>query len=92
MSDSAIEPSEKVIRRCFRSHKSRKSRRFLDHIAASLLQDLDIHIVMNNYATHKTKEVRDWFARRPRWHVHFTPTKLSWLSQVERFFADLTEK
>ena len=54
--------------------------------------DLDIHIVMDNYSTHKTKAVRDWFARRPRWHVHFTPTSASWLNQVERFFADLTEK
>ena len=47
---------------------------------------------MDNYSTHKTKEVRDWFAKRPRWHVHFTPTSASWLNQVERFFADLTEK
>ena len=54
--------------------------------------DLESHIVMDNYSTHKTKTVRDWFARRPRWHVHFTPTSASWLNQVERFFADLTEK
>ena len=47
---------------------------------------------MDNYSTHKTKTIRDWFARRPRWHVHFTPTSASWLNQVERFFADLTEK
>ena len=54
--------------------------------------DLEIHIVMDNYSTHKTKTIRDWFARRPRWHVHFTPTSASWLNQVERFFADLTER
>ena len=46
---------------------------------------------MDNYSTHKMKTIRDWFARRPRWHVHFTPTSPSWLNQVERFFADLTE-
>ena len=53
---------------------------------------LDIHIVMDNCSTHKTKKIRDWFAKRPRWHVHFTPTSASWLHQVERFFADLIEK
>ena len=47
---------------------------------------------MDNYATHKTKPVRDWLAKRPRWHVHFTPTGASWINQVERFFARLTEK
>ena len=54
--------------------------------------DLDIHVVMDNYGTHKTKLIRDWFAKRPRWHVHFTPTSASWLNQVERFFALLTER
>jgi transposase len=47
---------------------------------------------MDNYATHKTKPVRDWLAKRPRWHVHFTPTGASWINQVERFFALLTDK
>ncbi|BAK82479.1 transposase [Komagataeibacter medellinensis NBRC 3288] len=54
--------------------------------------DLDIHLVMDNYATHKTKLIRDWLAGRPRWHVHFTPTGASWINQVERFFALVTEK
>lgn len=54
--------------------------------------DLDVHLVMDNYATHKTKPVRDWLTKRPRWHVHFTPTGASWINQVERFFAELTEK
>ena len=49
-------------------------------------------MVMDNYATHKTKPIRDWLAKRPRWHVHFTPTGASWINQVERFFALLTEK
>ena len=54
--------------------------------------DLDVHLVMDNYATHKTPLIRNWLARRPRWHVHLTPTSASWLNQVERFFALLTER
>ena len=52
---------------------------------------LDIHLVMDNYGTHKTPTIRDWFARNPRFHVHFTPTSASWLNQVERWFATLTQ-
>ncbi len=54
--------------------------------------DLDVHLVMDNYATRKTKTVRDWLLKRPRWHVHFTPTGASWINQVERFFALITDK
>lgn len=54
--------------------------------------NLDVHIIMDNYATHKTKPIRNWFAKRPHWHVHFTPTSASWINQVERFFALLTER
>ena len=54
--------------------------------------DRDIHLVIDNAGTHKTKLIRDWFAKRPRWHIHFTPTSASWINQVERFFALLTEK
>ena len=54
--------------------------------------DLDVHLVMDNYATHKTPLIRNWLAKRPRWHVHLTPTSSSWLNQVERFFALLTEQ
>ena len=54
--------------------------------------DLDIHIIMDNYATHKTKEVKAWLARRPHYHVHFTPTSASWINQIERWFAELTRK
>ena len=82
----------KVIGQCYRRHRSAEFRKFLDHVEANVPPDLEIHIVMDNYSTHKTKTIRDWFARRPRWHVHFTPTSASWLNQVERFFADLTEK
>ena len=55
-------------------------------------EGLDIHIVMDKCSTHQTKEIRDWFAKRARWHVHLTPTSASCLNQVERFFADLAEK
>ena len=82
----------RVIGQCYRRHRSAEFRKFLDHVEANVPPDLEIHIVMDNYSTHKSKAVRDWFARRPRWHVHFTPTSASWLNQVERFFADLTDK
>ena len=67
-------------------------RRFLDDIEAQVPSELDVHLVWDNYATHKTKLIRDWLAKRPRWHVHLTPTSSSWLNQVERFFALLTER
>lgn len=53
---------------------------------------VEIHLVMDNYATHKTPSIQRWLAQRPRYHVHFTPTSASWLNQVERFFAEITEK
>jgi len=54
--------------------------------------DLDVHLIMDNYGTHKTRQIRDWLARHPRFQVHFTPTYSSWINQVERWFAALTEK
>ena len=53
---------------------------------------LDVHLIMDNYGTHKTPTVKNWFVRHPRFHVHFTPTSASWLNQVERWFATLTQK
>ena len=55
-------------------------------------EDLDLHIIMDNLITHKNEATRDWFARHSRWHVHYTPTSASWINQIERFFAVLTEK
>lgn len=81
-----------VIGRCFQRHRAREFLKFLRTIEANVPADLDVHLVIDNYATHKTKAIRDWFARHPRWHVHFTPTGASWLNQIERFFALLTEK
>jgi transposase len=82
----------KVIGQCFPRHRAAEFRRFLDEIEANVPKDLDVHLVMDNYATHKTPMIRAWFAKRPRWHVHLTPTSSSWLNQVERFFALITEK
>jgi transposase len=61
-------------------------------IDAQVPEALDIHIVMDNYATHKAPKIRAWLARRPHYHVHFTPTSASWINQVERWFAELTRK
>jgi len=82
----------KVIGQCFPRHRADEFRKFLDEIEANVPSDLDIHLVMDNYATHKTPLIRAWFAKRSRWHVHLTPTSSSWLNQVERFFAKLTDK
>jgi len=65
--------------------------RFLKQIDRETPKDLDLHLIVDNYATHKHKTVRAWLAKRPRFHVHFTPTSSSWLNLVERFFADLTD-
>jgi len=82
----------RVIGQCFPRHRAAEFRKFLDEIEANVPSDLDVHLVMDNYATHKTPLIRAWFAKRPRWHVHLTPTSSSWLNQVERFFALITEK
>jgi transposase len=81
-----------VIGKCLPRHRAAEFRRFLDEIEANVPKNLDVHLVMDNYATHKTQLIRDWLAKRPRWHVHLTPTSSSWLNQVERFFALLTDK
>jgi transposase len=82
----------RIIGKCYPRHRATEFRKFLDEIEANVPADLDVHLVMDNYATHKTAIIRDWLAKRPRWHVHLTPTSSSWLNQVERFFAILTEK
>jgi transposase len=82
----------RVISKCYGRHRAAEFRRFLDEVEAAVPRGLDVHLVMDNYATHKTSLIRNWFAKRPRWHVHLTPTSASWLNQVERFFALLTDK
>ena len=81
-----------VIGQLHRRHRSQEFRRFLDTIEANVPADLDVHIVLDNYGTHKTAIIRKWFAKRPRFHVHFTPTYGSWINLVERWFAELTNK
>jgi transposase len=81
-----------VIGKCYARHRAAEFRKFLDEIEAAVPGDLDVHLVMDNYATHKTSLIRNWLAKRPRWYVHLTPTSSSWLNQIERFFALLTDK
>jgi transposase len=79
-----------VYSRCQPRHRSAEFLAFLRHIEATVAAGLDIHVVLDNYAAHKTKAVRQWLLRHPRWQLHFIPTHSSWLNQVERFFAKIT--
>lgn len=81
-----------VIGETHRRHRAREVRQFLDRLDASVPPALDVHVVMDNSGTHKTPLIRAWFAKRPRFHAHFTPTYGSWLNLVERWFAALTNK
>jgi len=82
----------KVIGQCLRRHRSAEFRKFLDTVDAAVPANLDVHLIMDNYGTHKTVLIQHWLVKRPRFHVHFTPTSASWLNLVERWFAKLTEK
>ena len=82
----------RVLGEIHRRHRSVEFRRFLDTIEGNVPTSLDVHVIMDNYGTHKTAIIRNWFAKRPRFHVHFTPTYGSWLNLVERWFAELTQK
>jgi len=81
-----------VIGKCYKRHRAAEFLDFLKEIDARVEPGLDVHIIMDNYATHKTAAVKAWLARRPRYHIHFTPTSASWINQVERWFAELTRK
>lgn len=81
-----------VIGRLHRQHRAKEFLKFLNAIDKEVPKNLDIHIIMDNYGTHKTDKVRGWFAARPRYHVHFTPTSASWVNLVERFFSLISEK
>jgi transposase len=82
----------KLVTEFHRRHRSVEFRHFLDAVDAAVPKKLDVHLIMDNYGTHKTALIRNWFAKRPRFHVHFTPTYGSWLNLVERWFAELTNK
>jgi transposase len=81
-----------VIGQCQPRHRHQEFLRFLDRIDESVNPSLDIHLVLDNYGTHKHPEVKKWLVERPRYHVHFTPTGSSWLNQIERWFAEITRK
>lgn len=81
-----------LLGKCYRRHRSVEFLDFLKRIDAAVPADLEIHLVLDNYGTHKTALVRNWLQKRPRYHLHFTPTHASWLNQVERWFALLTQR
>src|SRR5918995_354414 len=84
----------RVIGQCHRRHRHQEFLAFLAHIDATLVREagVAVHVVMDNYGTHKHPKVREWFVRHPEFVPHFTPTGASWLNQVERFFAQITER
>ena len=84
--------TSRVIGQLQGRHRSQEFRRFLDTLETHAPADLDVHLILDNYGTHKTPMIRRWFAKRPRFHLHFTPTYGSWLNLVERWFAEITNK
>lgn len=84
----------RVIGKCSTRHRQQEFLKFLKHVDASLTKatGVTVHLVLDNYGTHKTPSVKRWLLRHPEYHLHFTPTSSSWLNQVERFFAEITEK
>lgn len=79
-----------VIGQCAPRHRHQEYLKFLDHLDGQTPADLDVHLVVDNYATHKHARVEAWLKKHPRFTVHYTPTSASWLNMVERFFRDLT--
>lgn len=82
----------RVIGSLHRRHRSVEFRRSLDRIETAVPVDVDVHLILDNYGTHKTALIRRWLAKRPRFHLHFTPTGASWMNLVERFFGLITER
>ena len=81
-----------MISELHRRHRAVEFKKFLVAIDKAVPAELDVHLVCDNYATHKTPAIQDWLARHPRFHVHFTPTGSSWINQVERWFGLLTDQ
>ncbi len=81
-----------VLTQCKRRHRHQEFLAFLRHIDDSVPENLDVHLVIDNYCTHKHAKVKAWLARRPRFHVHYTPTYASWINQVERWFGLITQQ
>ncbi len=84
--------SGQIIEQCLPRHRHTEFLQFLDRIESTIPPKLDVHLIMDNYATHKHPLVKAWFEARPRYHVHFTPTSSSWLNAVERFFSEITNQ
>jgi transposase len=84
--------SGRIIGQLHRRHRAIEFRKFLDTIDAAVPTELAVHLILDNYGTHKTPMIHRWLARRPRFHLHFTPTSSSWLNLVERWFGLLTDK
>jgi transposase len=84
--------SGRIIAEHHRRHRGLEFRKFLDTIDHNVPPELEVHLVLDNYGTHKTPMIQRWLLRRPRFHVHFTPKGASWINQVERFFAELTNR
>ncbi len=82
----------KVLSQCKRRHRHQEFLAFLRHIDRNVPQELDVHLVVDNYATHKHAKVKAWLAKRPRYLIHYTPTYASWLNQVERWFGIITQR
>jgi len=81
-----------VIGSCMKRHRHQEFLKFLQLIDRRTTAELDLHLIVDNYATHKHAKVKEWLAKHPRFHFHFIPTSSSWLNAVERFFAELTDK
>jgi transposase len=82
----------RLISTCMKRHRHQEWIKFLNLIDQQTPQDKALHLIVDNYATHKHPKVKTWLKRHPRFHMHFTPTSASWLNMVERFFRDLTDK
>lgn len=80
-----------VLARCEKRHRHQEYLRFLRHIDKSVPKEFDLHLVVDNYCTHKHHKVKAWLEKHPRFHVHFIPTSASWLNMIERFFGKITE-
>jgi transposase len=84
--------SGKVIGKCFQRHRSQEFRKFLKHIDENTEPELELHLILDNYGTHKSPMIHRWLLKHPRFHLHFIPTHSSWLNLVERWFGLLTER
>jgi transposase len=81
-----------IISQCMKRHRHVEWLNFLNHLKTRVDPEKEVHLICDNYATHKHPKVKAWLTRNPKFHVHFTPTSASWLNMVERFFRDITEK